>query len=167
MRVGRLDLLLYLAAATVAFAIVVLTLPGDRDIAVRIYAIAIGALLMTAVVSSLGSQLPRRRKSDLTRALDEKRPEPERIADLRRMEREVTLAVGNAYDLHTKLVPHLRDIATARLERTGRRPAPETLGRWWELLRPDRPPPEERFARGISEAELRALVADLKELGSQ
>ncbi|HZP71781.1 MAG TPA: hypothetical protein VFA97_00230 [Gaiellaceae bacterium] len=164
MRVQRLDLLLYLVAATIAFGVVAETLPGDRDIAVRIYALAVGALLMTAVVSSFESQLPRGRTSDLTRALDEKPPEPERIADLRRMEREVTLAVGNAHDLHTKLLPHLRDIAAARLERGGRRPGPETLGRWWELLRPDRPPPDERFARGISEAELRDLVADLERM---
>jgi hypothetical protein len=59
------------------------------------------------------------------------------------------------------LLPHLREIAQARLERAGRTPGPETLGRWWELLRPDRQPPEDRFGKGISEAELRALVADL------
>jgi hypothetical protein len=163
-RVQRLDLLLYLAVATIAFAVVATTLPGDRDIAVRIYAVAVGGLLMAAVISSFESQLPRGRKSDLTRALDEKPAEPERIAALRRMEREVTLAVGNAHDLHTKLLPHLRDIAAARLERTGQRPGPETLGRWWELLRPDRPAPDERFARGISEAELRAVVADLEKI---
>jgi len=163
-RIKRLELAAYIVVATIAFVAVALTLPGDRDVELRIYAISLGALLMTAVVSTLGSQLPRGRKSDLTRALDEKPPEPDGVADLRRMEREVTLAVGNAHDLHTKLLPHLRDIAATRLERTGRRPGPETLGRWWELLRPDRPPPDERFARGISEVDLRALVSDLEKI---
>jgi hypothetical protein len=163
-RIKRLELAAYIVVATIGFVAAALTLPGDRDIELRIYAIALGALLMTAVVSAFGSQLPRGRESDLTRALDEKPPKPEEVADLRRMEREVTLAVGNAHDLHTRLLPHLRDIAAARLERTGRRPGPETLGRWWELLRPDRPAPDERFARGISEGDLRALVADLEKM---
>ena len=43
-------------------------------------------------------------------------------------------------------------------------PGPETLGRWWELLRPDREPPADRFAPGISRAELRALVDDLERM---
>ncbi len=41
---------------------------------------------------------------------------------------------------------------------------PETLGRWWELLRPDRPAPENRHAAGISPSELRALVSDLERM---
>src|SRR5439155_21245669 len=55
-----------------------------------------------------------------------------------------------------------RSIAQARLERSGHEPGPDTLGRWWELLRPDRPPPENRLAKGINPAELRELVADRK-----
>ena len=76
----------------------------------------------------------------------------------------ITLANGNAYDLHSRLPPHLREIASARLERRGQRPGPDTLGRWWELLRPDRPEPTERFAPGIPEHELRELVADLERI---
>jgi hypothetical protein len=86
------------------------------------------------------------------------------VTELERMEREVTLAVGSAYDLHRRLLPQLRDIAEARLERSGKRFGPDTLGRWWDLLRPDRPPPVERFARGIREDDLRALVSDLERM---
>ena len=83
-----------------------------------------------------------------TSALDE-RPEPAGpVPQLAKVEREVTLAIGNAYDFHSRLLPHLREIAGARLERRGQRPGPDTLGRWWELLRPDRPEPSERFAPG-------------------
>jgi len=80
------------------------------------------------------------------------------------MEREVTLGAATAYDLHVRLLPQLRQIAQARLERSGRPMSPETLGRWWELLRPDRPVPENRHGPGISVAELRALVSDLERM---
>ena len=80
--------------------------------------------------------------------------------------REVTLATASAYDLHYRLLPHLREIAQCRLERAGKSPGPETLGRWWELLREDRPEPEDRFAPGIKQSELRALVADLERIGT-
>ena len=63
-----------------------------------------------------------------------------------------------------RLLPHLREIAQCRLERTGRTSSPETLGRWWELLRPDRAEPDDRFAPGIPPGELRALVADLERM---
>ena len=61
----------------------------------------------------------------------------------------MTLGVATAHDLHLKLLPQLREIARCRLERTGRRPSAETLGRWWELLRPDREPPEDKFGPGL------------------
>ena len=121
----------------------------------------------------VGAAAPRARRSDLAAALDERRsPSRSACPQLAKVEREVTLAIGNAYDLHSRLLPHLREIATARLERRGQRPGPDTLGRWWELLRPDRPEPSERFAPGIREAELRdarrrpgAALMDLAEVG--
>ena len=73
----------------------------------------------------------------------------------------MTLGTASAYDLHYRLLPHLREIAQMRLSRSGKNANEETLGRWWELLRPDRPPPDDRFGEGISERDLRALVADL------
>jgi hypothetical protein len=83
------------------------------------------------------------------------------LPELEKLNREVTLATASAYDLHFRLLPHLREIAQCRLERNGHTASPETLGRWWELLRPDRPAPEDRFAPGITQADLRALIADL------
>jgi hypothetical protein len=141
-----------------------LSVPGDRRFAEHVYVCVVGLLLMGALMSALSASVPRGRRSELARALDAK-PQPDAHAsDLARMERTVTLGVGNALDLHTRLLPLLRDIASMKLERAGKRPGPETLGGWWELLRPDRPAPEERFARGIPEADLRALVADLERM---
>src|SRR5207248_1997300 len=95
-------------------------------------------------------------------ALVEKRHAERTPAQAEQIERAVTLGVANAYDLQLRLLPHLREIAQCRLERSGRTPSPETLGRWWELLRPDRIDPVDRFAPGISPSDLRALVADLE-----
>ena len=164
MRRHSLDVAVLFVLSSGACAYVALQVPGERSIALHVYFLFLGALLMVVVVSAVGAAAPRVRRSDLAAALDE-RPEPSgRVPQLAKVEREVTLAIGNAYDLHTRLLPHLREIATARLERRGQRPGPDTLGPWWDLLRPDRPEPAERFAPGIPEAELRALVADLERI---
>ena len=84
---------------------------------------------MLVVVSGVGAAAPRARRSDLAAALDGRPAPPARVSQLAKVEREVTLSIGNAYDLHTRLLPHLREIATARLERRGQRPGPDTLGR--------------------------------------
>jgi hypothetical protein len=164
MRKHWLDVAVLFAISSAACGYVALQVPGERTVALHVYFLFLGALLMLVVVSAVGAAAPRARRSDLAAALAE-RPEPVgTVPQLAKVEREVTLAIGNAYDLHTRLLPHLREIATARLERRGQRPGPDTLGRWWELLRPDRPEPDERFAPGIPEPELRALVADLERL---
>jgi hypothetical protein len=159
-----LDVAVLFTLSSGACLYVSLAVPGDRDLAIHVYLLFLGALLMLVVVSAVGAAVPRARRSELTRALDDRPAPPAGVPQLAKVEREVTLALGSAYDLHARLLPHLREVAAARLERTGRRPGPETLGRWWELLRPDRPEPRERFAPGIREAELRALVADLEKL---
>lgn len=161
----RVDVMVFFVLATLACAYVSLAVPGDRDLAIRVYVLFVGALLMLLVVSSVTALVPRRKRSGLTRALDERVAPHPRVSELAKVEREVTLAVGNAYDLHARLLPQLRDIANARLERVGKAPGPDTLGRWWDLLRPDRPEPPDRFARGIAPGDLRALVADLERIG--
>jgi hypothetical protein len=140
-----------------------LQVPGERSLAIHIYLLFLGALVMLVLVSGVGAAVPAAR-SELRRALDERGAARSPVPQLAQVEREVTLSIANAHDLHHRLLPHLREIAEARLERAGRRPGPETLGPWWELLRPDRPEPTDRLARGIREGDLRALVADLEKL---
>ena len=160
----RFDLVGWLAVAVIGFVIAIFAAPGDRSLEFHVFVLAVGAIVMAAAIAAVGGALPRGRRSELIHALDAKPAEPHEVDDLLRMERVVTMASGNAYDLHTRLLPILRDIANARLDRAGRRAGPETLGRWWELLRPDRPAPTDRFAPGIREPELRALVSDLVKL---
>jgi len=164
MRKHWLDVAVLFVLSSGACAYVSLQVPSERRIAVHVYLLFLGALLVLVIVSAVSAAAPRARRSDLASALNERPERAGQVPQLAKIEREVTLAIGNAYDLHSRLLPHLREIASARLERRGLRSGPDTLGRWWELLRPDRPEPSERFAPGIPEHELRELVGDLERI---
>jgi hypothetical protein len=159
-----LDLGALFVAATIICSYIALAHPSVSNMTVHIYVLVVGGLLMLALITALGDAIPHRRNSELDFALAGP-PRPERPStEIERVEREVTLAVASAYDLHVRLLPHLREIAQSRLERKGQTADAHTLGPWWDLLRPDRPEPEDRFGPGISEAELRALVSDLERM---
>lgn len=159
-----LDLLVLGVTATIVASYFLVTEPQWRSIVIRVYVFVIGALAMVVLVSAAGDALPKRRGSDFELALRSGQRAPAKVSDLERVQREVTLALGSAHDLHFKLIPHLREIAQARLERAGRTPSEQTLGRWWELLRPDREPPEDRFQTGIKLDELRDCLDDLEKI---
>jgi hypothetical protein len=83
----------------------------------------------------------------------------------------VTLATGTAFDVHFRLRPLLAPLAAGILLRRGvdpaRRPdeARALLGPdLWELLRPDRPAPDDRTAAGISLVAVERMVDDLERL---
>jgi hypothetical protein len=164
MRQHRLDLIVFFVFATLGCLFWALSVPGQRELAIRVWVLAIGALGLFALVAAVGAAAPRRHRSELAAALAARETAVPPVSQLAKIEREVTLSVGSAHDLHTRLLPQLREIAEARLERQGRQLSPETAGRWWELLRPDRPAPEDRFASGIRVDDLRALVADLERM---
>jgi len=153
-----------LVVATIACTYVALAEPSVRNVAIYAYVFVVGGLVMVVVVSAFGEAMPRRRRSAFDQALTETVRRDGNLAQVAQLERAVTLGVASAYDLHRRLLPELREIAQCRLERSGRVPGPETLGQWWELLRPDRPEPEDRFGPGISQRELRALVSDLERM---
>jgi hypothetical protein len=155
------DVAVFIVLATVVAAVLAWAGPSIRSIVLHVYVLTIGATLLVALLAAIGHSVPSSRRSAFDAALGD-RPKPaDSLPQLERLEREVTLSVSTAYDLHLRLLPTLREIAQARLESAGRSPGPETLGRWWELLRPDRAAPENRFAPGISARDLRALVDDL------
>ena len=165
MRRHLLDIVLLIAFATIAAVYVVAAQPGFERPALHAYVLIVGGLVMVGLVSAAGDAIPKLHRSQFDAALAEVKPADQHLPELARMEREVTLGSASSFDLHFRLLPDLREIARARLERVGKVPSEETLGRWWELLRPDRPAPDDRFAPGISQRDLRALVADLEELG--
>jgi hypothetical protein len=146
--------------------------PGNRAVALDVYLLYLGAVLLFALVQATrdaGGQDPH---AAFARAL-RRRPAPrERLQQLRRQEREVGLSVDAAFDLHVRLRPTMRMIASHRLAAKrgidlDRQPdrAREVLGEEaWELVRPDRPTPEDRFARGIPLDRLRTIVDSLERI---
>src|SRR5206468_2714909 len=127
-----LDLLILGTTATIVCAYLAVAQPGFRNAALYAYVLVMGALVMLAIVSAFGDALPRHRRSAFDEALVEERRPARRPAQAEQVERAVTLGVANAYDLHLRLLPHLREIAQCRLERSGKTASPETLGRWWD-----------------------------------
>ena len=164
MRKHLFDLVVLFVFVSIAALYVALAQPGARNVTLHAYVLLVGGLIMLGVVAAAGDAVPKRHRSEFDRALAEGVRGDKQLHEVARMEREVTLGAATAYDLHMRLLPQLRQIAQARLERTGRTMSPETLGRWWELLRPDRPLPENRHGPGISQGELRALVSDLERM---
>jgi hypothetical protein len=159
-----LDLIILFVLVSIVAIYVALAQPGVRNVALHAYVLLVGGLIMLGVVAAAGDAVPKRHRSEFDRALGEGVRHDRPLQEVERMTREVTLGASTAYDLHMRLLPQLRQIAQARLERTGHTLGPDTLGRWWDLLRPDRPAPENRHGPGISAADLRALVSDLERM---
>jgi hypothetical protein len=164
MRRHLLDLIVLFVLSSLICGYVALAQPNLRNVTLHIYVFLLGGLLMLGTIAAAGELVPRRLRSELDRALSESVQREQPVPELERTLREVTLATATAYDFHVRLLPHLREIAQCRLERSGKTSGPDTLGRWWELLRPDRPEPDDRFGPGIKQAELRALVSDLERM---
>jgi hypothetical protein len=95
----------------------------------------------------------------------------EATGERERMDRVVSTGTTHAGDLHLRLRPILREIAADGLRRRGveldaqpqdaqKLLAPET----WELVRPDRPRPDDAFAPGVAPKRLDAVLDDLEAL---
>jgi hypothetical protein len=160
-----LDLIVLFVLSSLICGYVALAQPNLRSVTLHVYVFLLGAMLMLGFVAAAGDRVPKRLRSELDRALAESTVRERPVPELEKTLREVTLATSTAYDLHFRLLPHLREIAQCRLERAGKTSGPDTLGPWWDLLRPDRPEPVDRFAPGIKQADLRALVSDLERMG--
>jgi hypothetical protein len=141
--------------------------PGHRDLALRIYALVLAAYALAAAIAALRRELP---QTTPLRARTAKRRREHPPETLDRLEQEVILGISGAFDLHFHLSPRLRGLAGDLL--AGRRgisleddpdAARQAIGEEaWELVRPDRPPPEDRLARGIQPAELASVVTALE-----
>jgi hypothetical protein len=141
-----------------------------REPVVQGYLLAIGAIAaLVALAIARLAQGPAQ-PSQFERALRRPRHRDTRPEALRRYERHVPLACESAFDLHFRLRPELVEIASGQLwtrhgidlesrpERAREVLPPEV----WELVRPDRPPPADRRAPGISRVDLASVVAALE-----
>jgi len=125
--------------------------------------LAIGAVAALVLLPPLPSP-PRRRRT--------RRAEPSRPPGLSATERQLGLSRASAGDVHDRLTPMLREVARDRLATAGidldRDPAvaAEALGaETWELVRPDRPSPEDRHGPGASLADIGTAIARLEQIG--
>jgi hypothetical protein len=136
-------------------------------VAVRIYALLLCAVALVLVLSALRRAFPPAAPLRSTARRPHRTQHP---ASLSRLEQLSILGVAGAFDLHHRLRPRLRAIAQGVLA-TRRRvsldaepaAARAALGdATYELLRPDRLPPEDRLARGVPVADLRRVVESLE-----
>jgi hypothetical protein len=153
----------YVVLFTVAAAGVYGFAPSVRSLTLHAYVLAIGGAALMAAARIAQARAPRQR-STFDAALARKRRPPGGVSQLERMERAVVIGCASEADFRQHLLPQLREIAQAQLERSGRTSGPDTLGRWWDVLRPDREAPVDKFAPGISLVELRELTNDLDRL---
>jgi hypothetical protein len=146
-------------------------LPEYRDTVLRIFFVAAGALLLVGLLGELQARYPTRRSAYEQAVRRRPRP-PERPSDLTQIEREVALAGTSAGDVHIRLRPRVRAIAAHRLSarrgidlETEPGAAAAVLSpAVWELVRPDRESPSDRFAPGIDALQLRAVLDGLESI---
>lgn len=152
--------------ASVVLVVLLVVQPFGRELALHLYLLVLTGLVLLAAVAAL----PSRARSAFDEALRRPAPQPSRPPQLEHVERLVTLGIANSYDFHARLRPLLRDVATARLGRARGIDLDSPAGRTavgedaWDLLRPDRPAPEDRHAGGVDAQRLRRLVDFLETL---
>lgn len=159
-----------LVVPTVALVVIGGFAPGRLTLAVRIYALFVCAVALGLALTALRRAYPRARPL---------RPRPARSPSARRsppnlgrLEHEAALGVAGAFDLHFRLVPHVRSIAAGLLSARRRvsidaepDAAHHLLGPdAWELVRADRPSPVDRLARGLAASDLRRVVESLEKI---
>jgi hypothetical protein len=159
-----------LVIPTLALVAVVAFSPGRAGLAVRIYVLVLCAVALGLTLRALRRTYPAATPlSPATKRTRSRRSPPSSLA---RIEHETALGVASTFDLHYRLLPRLRAVAAGLLA-TRRAISPDAdpdaarrvLGdETWDLVRRDRPPPEERLARGIQPTELGRVVESLERL---
>ena len=166
-RLGRYPVLL-----TLGLVVALAVLPGRAEVVVRVYVLLLAAFVLAELLARLRNSLPEQRRSPVDEALRRRPPRVERVSELEKIEREVTLGLTTSFDLHFRLRPTLRRIASELLRaRRGidldanPEAARRALGdETWELVREDREPPHDRFGPGIELDRLRTVVVSLEAL---
>ena len=162
MRSERARLTLLIGGTTLVLVVLLGIRPVSLDHILAGYVLALAAIAIVALVRQLGARGEYQPQSLFEHALSRKPEQPTRPPELVRIEREITLGTTSAGHLHVRLLPILREAASARL---GSRLTREQLGDdAWELLRPDRPEPIDRNAPSISVRRVGSIVTTLERL---
>ncbi|HET8968792.1 MAG TPA: hypothetical protein VFN06_05145 [Gaiellaceae bacterium] len=156
-----------LVLPTIVLLGIALLAPGRLELAGRIYALVLCAAVIVVLLLALRRAFP-----DETTLREPAKRSPRRVPppSLGRIEHETALAIAGTFDLHYHLVPRLRAVAAGLLNSRRNVSLTETpdaaraiLGEdTWELVRPDRPPPADRLAKGIPPRELAQVVDALE-----
>jgi hypothetical protein len=158
------------ALAAIAALVILLALrPLSTSRGLAIWIVVVSGIALVLLVRHSRTEQRRSRFEAALRGKPAATPVP---AELLRMERELELGIAGAGNAHHRLLPLLRSAATARLAtRHGieldRRPdaARALLGEdAWELLRPDRPEPADRFDPGVPRHRITALIEKVESL---
>lgn len=173
MRPDRLRAIAWpVALVTGAAALAVLLRSPVSSFAVRAWLVALGALALWAAAGAAleGWHVVQPPRRTLTRFWRRRR-QPDRLRQLEGLEHAVEFAQGTSFDLHFRLRPHLVRIAEHRLALRGvsltaqpRRAEALVGGDAWELIRPDRPEPDNRSAPGAPLPVLKRVVDQIDEI---
>jgi len=170
---SRRRALVLVALATTAFGLAALWGLPLGGAGLRLYLVAIVAIMLTALLAEVTRAIPPAPPSAFEEALRRRRTAtPDRPGTLVELE---SLLAGrlSAGDVHFRLRPVLREIASSRLQAAygvDLDAAPEAARRLlspeaWELVRPDREAPDDRFRPGLDIAGVRVVVDTLEALG--
>ena len=163
------------ALLTLALAFSVAVGEPERDLAVRIWFVAVGAVLVRALVSTVGPRRLAGRRDAFDAAVAAPAPLPPGLpAGLKAANRLVELGSGTAADLHFRVRPVFREVAAQRLS-TGSgldlddpRDAADAAQRCgpalWDLVRPGRPTPDDRGGPALDPVVVGELVRRLDAL---
>ncbi|HST26439.1 MAG TPA: hypothetical protein VLJ76_10635 [Gaiellaceae bacterium] len=159
-------------AGTVGLIVALLLRPGDGSVAFEAYVLFLGAVGTAMLAQATSRRFSAPTESELAAALRRRAEQDPRVPDLVRLEREVEMAAGNAYDTHYRLRPTLREIASGLLARSSAvdldtsPDAEKLLGPdAWSLVRPGVERPRNHHAPGAPLSVVERAVAALEDLG--
>jgi hypothetical protein len=159
-----------LATPTLALLVIGAFAPWRLELAARIYALVVCAVTLGLALRVLRRSYPRARplRPPAIQDSGSRRAPP----SLARIEHEAALGVTGGVDLHFRLAPRIRAIAVGllasrrRLDLYGQPDTAQSIlgSETWELVRADRPSPEDRLARGLPIPDLRRVVESLERI---
>jgi hypothetical protein len=157
--------------ASAAFVILAMVTDGLGTILLEAYFLALGGVLLLALVRTIRVQAPARSASRFDSALAAMRRRASDSGEIS-LVTDLRLSRVSAFHLHVRLRPLLREVAAHRLwshygvdldDEPAR--ARELVGpAAWELVRPDRAVPADRLGPGLALTELGEVVAELERL---
>jgi hypothetical protein len=157
------------ALPTIALGVALALAPTRATLEVHVWLLVVLSLGLIAFLVAGQAAFPRT-PSAFTASLRRVPVDEARPGSLLHLERTASMAGSAAFDVHFRLRPTLRELATELLSaRRGidldREPdrSRAVLGdETWDLVRPDRPPPADRHGAGIDAAALDRVVTALE-----